>query len=476
MLYSPSRKGGKMKVKHVLTGSSILLIVILAASLTLTGQQTAFDPGPRQGPSNSGTIVAGTTDPGVIAAFNDGQTRFQEVETVINSANKGLGPGYNSNQCSSCHAQPAIGGSSPAINPQIAVANVDGATNTIPSFIQSNGPVREARFIDTTNSNGRSTDTPDGGVHDLFTIAGRNDAVGCVYPQPNFEQQLEHHNVIFRVPTPVFGEGLVENIPEATILANLQGNGFITAQQLEELGIHGVLNRSGNDGTITRFGWKAQNKSLLMFAGEAYNVEMGISNELFPNKRGVAPPAVPPVSCIFNPTPDDGTNFDSPNPIQVSSDIVAFAAFMRFLDQPIASCLGTACSPSIQNGHNLFNNPAIGCAGCHTPNMITGQSSENPAMNGVKAILWSDLALHHMGENLADGVSQGGAGPDQFRPALLWGLGQRLFFLHDGRTNNLIDAIEQHRSRGSEANTSIDRFNQLSPSNKQDLLNFLRSL
>jgi CxxC motif-containing protein (DUF1111 family) len=81
-----------------------------------------------------------------------------------------------------------------------------------------------------------------------------------------------------------------------------------------------------------------------------------------------------------------------------------------------------------------------------------------------------------MGTNLADGVSQGVASPDEFRSAPLWGLGQRVFFLHDGRTKDLIDAIRQHASSGSEANGVINNYNQLSPQRQQDLLNFLRSL
>jgi CxxC motif-containing protein (DUF1111 family) len=90
--------------------------------------------------------------------------------------------------------------------------------------------------------------------------------------------------------------------------------------------------------------------------------------------------------------------------------------------------------------------------------------------------LFSDLVLHHMGTNLADGISQGNAGPDQFRTAPLWGLGQRVFFLHDGRASDLMQAIQAHASQGSEANTVIRIFNGLTASQRQDLLNFLRSL
>jgi CxxC motif-containing protein (DUF1111 family) len=96
--------------------------------------------------------------------------------------------------------------------------------------------------------------------------------------------------------------------------------------------------------------------------------------------------------------------------------------------------------------------------------------------------LFSDLALHDMGTRLADGISQGQADGREFRSAPLWGLGQRSFFLHDGRSSDLIDTIDEHFSPGaigkggSEANPVIKAFHRLGEKDKQDLLNFLRSL
>ncbi len=81
-----------------------------------------------------------------------------------------------------------------------------------------------------------------------------------------------------------------------------------------------------------------------------------------------------------------------------------------------------------------------------------------------------------MGRGLADGITQGGAGPDEFRTAPLWGVGQRIFFLHDGRTGDLVEAIKAHRSPHSEANKVIERFDRLSGDERQDIVNFLRSL
>ena len=317
--------------------------------------------------------------------------------------------------------------------------------------------MREARF------------KSDSGVHDLFTIAGSSNAPSCTLAQPDFAAEAANGNLSFRIPTPVFGAGLIENIPENTILTNL------AASASRQLGIAGVPNRSGNDGSITRFGWKAQNKSLLIFAGEAYNVEMGITNELFPTERGYPPNPIPP-GCLVNPTPEDRTIFEATTPVGVSSDVDSFAEFMRFLDQPAPACsaTGTPCSPEIQRGSAIFS--AIGCANCHTPSLTTGVSNTTPGLSQVQANLFSDLALHHMGRGLADGISQGNAGPDQFRTAPLWGVGQRVFFLHDGRTSNLLQAIQEHDSPGSEANRVIENYGQLSRQDKQDLILFLRSL
>src|SRR5207245_743961 len=199
--------------------------------------------------------------------FQDGQSRFGEIETVQGDSNDGLGPRFNSNQCLSCHSQPNGGGSSPAQNPLISVATLDGAKDTVPWFIAPNGPVRETRF---KKSNG----VPDGNVHALFVITGRQDAAGCNIRQFDFlpagnplTGQGGNANIIFRIPTPLFGTGLIEAIPDSAILANLQANATLKAS----LGISGHpnailsgnVNRSANDGTITRFGWKARNKALL---------------------------------------------------------------------------------------------------------------------------------------------------------------------------------------------------------------------
>jgi len=232
------------------------------------------------------------------------------------------------------------------------------------------------------------------------------------------------------------------------------------------LGIHGHPNVSGNDGTITRFGWKAQNKSLLMFAGEAYNVEQGVTNELFANEREDTP------ACRLNPLPEDSENFTSATlPISgFASDTSNFAMFMRLSAPPVPA----PPTQSTVRGAAIFH--YVGCVLCHTPFTYTGSTSLTTGQTNVAVNAFSDFLLHDMGAGLADGVSQGAATGNEFRTAPLWGVGQRIFFLHDGRTKDLLEAIWQHASRGSEANGVIARFDALAEQQKQDLLNFLRSL
>jgi CxxC motif-containing protein (DUF1111 family) len=426
---------------------------------------SAHDPGPRTGPPGAGGPFS-ALKPEELTAFLAGQTDFADVEAT----GDGLGPTMNLDSCKGCHLQPAAGGSSPAVNPQVAFANKLGATNVVPSFITANGPVREARFV--TNADG----SPDGGVHSLYTITGRSDAAGCSVQQPNFAAALQQHNVIFRIPTPVFGTGLIEQIPDSAILANMGAN----ADSKSRLGIRGranivpafhtisgQANKNGNDGTVSRFGWKAQNKSLLVFAGEAYNVEMGVSNEVFPTEREEAP------ACQFATLPNSVTNLLGTTPADVMSSVEKFAFFMRLLAPPVPSTTTPGGSQSIANGRTKF--ASVGCSLCHTPTLQTGNSTI-AVLRNQPANLYSDLLLHDMGTGLADGITQGQAGPSDFRTAPLWGLGQRLFFLHDGRTSDLMAAIEAHQSDGSEAYEVVSNFNRLWDSDKQDLLNFLRSL
>ncbi len=462
-------------------------VLAILAALFFTGMAFAqTDPGVR---SNTG-VNAGQPFTSVTASdlafFQNGLGQFNEHQTVTGD-NPGLGPRFNLDSCGACHSQPAPGGTSPASgifpnvgpNPQsqvIANGIVNGSTNTIPYFVFANGPVREARFPFFFDQFGNpNLNAPNGGVEDLFTVSGRTDAGSCSLQQPSFNAARVTNNIIFRIPTPTFGTGLMANIDDSTLLANH------AAQANNRLGISGAFNHNGNDGTISRFGWKAQNKSLLIFSGEAYNVEMGISNELFTQDRPLPGEdqfgSGLPANCLNLAGvgyPEDITHSDGTTASTVTSDAGLFNTFMQFLDQPTPSTASPGGAASIANGRQLFR--AIGCALCHTPSFTTQASHLTPGLSNAAANLFSDIEIHHMGIGLADNVSQGGAGGDQFRTSPLWGLGQRIFFLHDGRTSNLLSAIEAHQSSGSEATQVEENFDLLSPSQQQDLLNFLRSL
>ena len=156
------------------------------------------------------------------------------------------------------------------------VPNRFGKQNVVPTFEQQYGPIREVRFK--YNPDG----TRDGGVHQLWVVTGikTDPSLGkCAIVQPDFAGQLQAGNLSFRIPLQMLGLGLIDSIQDREILSHFNAT---ANQRCRRFGIAGHPNRSGNDGTITRFGWKAQNKSITMFAAEAYNVEMGITNELFP--------------------------------------------------------------------------------------------------------------------------------------------------------------------------------------------------
>ncbi len=303
----------------------------------------------------------------------------------------------------------------------------------------------------------------------------RNPNALCLRPQRDVDKRgLETQREAtrsFRIPTPLFGLGLVEFTSDATLRASLEG----TAAQRAALGIGGRFNYNGNNQTITRFGWKAQNQSLLMFAGEAYNVEQGVSNKLFNNERFALhedPATI--ANSTFNPACEDNTSIMSGGAAtgtasDMSSNTVNFAAFGRLLAPPAP----VTVTPSQVSGSHLFTQ--VGCQYCHSVSLTTSKSYFS-ALSNVTYHPYSDFAIHHMGSRLADGITQGVAGPDEFRTAPLWGSGQRAFFLHDGRADSMVQAIQAHAGSGSEANAVLSRFSRLGPGEQQDLVNFLRSL
>jgi hypothetical protein len=508
------RLGINVRTKHVAAWACALALIATSVMLAENAERRfrAKDPGPRPNPPSAIPIPVTGLNDSEMALFNESLLRVSELEgscdtcvqqpqntmpidpdpnnpfsptSLVNSA--GMSPVFNADQCFICHSQPAIGGSSPAHSPAEKIAHRLGGTNIVPDFEAPDGAFREVRFK--YNSDG----TRDGGVHSLFTMQGRSDAPGCTLKQPDFDKAVRDRNIAFRIPLQLFGLGLIESIQDSAIRANMLAN----QDRKSELGISGHPNIVPNNGTISRFGWKAQNASITIFAGEAYNVEMGISNDAFPAGRN-EDPTCNSVYEPFDVPRTDPTLYN--NPLKIMPAWLMFTEFMRFVDAPQPAPM----SASAQHGKDVFN--TIGCALCHTASFKTAGTA-NPsspseeigphsvALRGQTVNLFSDLLLHHMGATLADNITQGSADPDEFRTTPLWGLGTRLFFLHDGRTSDLRVAIQDHFSRRfsdggdnpakdlrsytygpSEANDVVERFNGLSEPDKQAVLDFLRSL
>src|SRR5262247_259395 len=466
-------------------------------------------------------VTGATINKNELASFNEGVIRAGQLEATCDECNDftegapvvgvgeldpifpqfhtnsaGLGARHNADQCFGCHFQPTLGGSGgflvpnpgqgtplPAENPMFRLIPTRfGKRNVAPSFQQQFGPIREVRFKFKPDGTG------DGSVHQLWVVTGiTTDPTipNCSIAQPDFAGELAKGNLSFRIPLQMLGLGLIDSIQDREILARQAA----TASDRAALGIGGKPNRSGNDGTITRFGWKAQNKSITIFAGEAYNVEMGISNEAFPTAKeedpGCQGPKKPEPNDAIRMEKDDSQNKGFDNPLHILPDWMQFQLMMRFTDGPAPDPHPSA---SAQRGRVVFER--VGCALCHTPQMQTAPVMLSPVLQDRPVNLFSDLMLHHMGANLADNIIQGQAGPDEFRTTPLWGVGQRIFFLHDGRTSDLLEAILAHFSPpsapdprhhdpaypASEANGVIRNFKELSIHDKQSVLDFLRSL
>jgi CxxC motif-containing protein (DUF1111 family) len=364
--------------------------------------------------------------PGLLPAeferFRTGLDDFLEVET----AEEGLGPSFNAASCAVCHNVPAIGGVS-------LVSEVRAA------YREPNGTIRPL-----TGADGRPLDT----LFHLFS----NPTHGCqpaVPPEANI--------IARRVPIPTFGAGLVEAIPDETLLA------LEDRDDLNGDGISGRAARIIDAGTgqprIGRFGWKAQHATLRTFSADAYRNEMGITNEIFRDELSNGVTAAQMKLC--DPTPDPE---DLPDPRTQLSAIDNFEAFMKFLGPPPRATVTDAA----RAGQQTFG--AIGCAACHVPALTTGAST-HLLFDRVAVPLFSDLLLHDVGTG--DGIPQGAAHPDEIRTPSLWGVRTRRPLLHDGSASTLEDAVRRH---GGEAETVRRRFEQLDAGQRSSLIAFLETL
>jgi CxxC motif-containing protein (DUF1111 family) len=350
--------------------------------------------------------------------FRLGLADFTEVETVED----GLGPAFNGSSCAVCHSVPAIGGSG-------VVAEVRAARRDEHGEFVELSPTSSSLF-------------------QIFSIPTHT-CQPIIPPEANV--------IARRVPIPLFGAGLVEAIADETILA---------LEDPDDRNRDGVSGRAAlitdiatGHRRVGRFGWKAQQATLLAFGADAYRNEMGITNDLFPDELAFGIAKEQMKLCDRIPDPED-----RPNPRTRRRGIDNFEAFMKFL----APAGRGPIDDTVRAGEVLFG--VVGCATCHVPSLQTGPNA-NPLFHRKTVALFSDLLLHDVAT--ADGIQQEAAGPHEFRTPALWGLRMRRPLLHDGSAATAEDAVGRH---GGEAAISRGRFLALTPEQRDAMLAFLKSL
>ena len=392
-----------------LSAAGLLLLLLLLTALAVAPIA--------QAPTAPGDPLAGLT-PVEFELFSIGLEDFLEVE----DAEEGLGPAYNGTSCGGCHNVPAVGGISPVA--ELRAGMVDA------------------------NGNYSDFDPDAGSLFQLFSTPTH----GCQVVIP-----AEANVIARRVPIPVFGGGLVEAIPDDTLLD------LSDPFDRDRDGISGraavIEDVATGDLRVGRFGWKSQQATLIAFGADAYLNEMGITSDLFPSEQSFG--ISPELFRLCDPIPDPE---DVQEPATGRRGIDNFEAFMQLL-APIGR---GPIDDQVRAGELMFD--AIGCAACHVPSLETGPST-NPLFDRRTVPLYSDLLLHAVGTG--DGIRQASAAPNEIRTPALWRLRFRRPLLHDGRAATVTDAIRAH---GAEADLARQGFDELDPAARTVLLTFLGSL
>ncbi len=410
-----------------LWGYSSRLLVILLSSSVLFGFQWKYQSQARSVPKTgqqAGSVVGtfmGDPVSGITAEefelFRLGLEDFLEVE----DAAEGLGPVFNGRSCALCHSIPAIGGSGTVMEPRAGILHEDG----------------------------RFEELPGGSNFQMFSLPIHSIQAG-IPPEANV--------VALRKSLALFGNGLVEAVPDETLIA------LEDPDDSDGDGISGraarILDRGSGEVRVGRFGWKAQQSSLFTFGAEAYRDEMGITNVLFP--REACPYGV---DCelleLIDPAPDPEDVVDITTGLR---GVDNFANFLRLLGPPTRGEI----SPEVLLGEQIFR--SLRCHSCHVESLETGLAS-SPALSFKRFFPYADFLLHEVGTG--DGIGQADAQPNEIRTVPLWGVRFRGPFLHDGRASNLEEAILMH---GVEAERSRVAFEALSDEQTRALLAFLKSL
>jgi len=419
--------------------------------------------------------------------FKLGEALFQRLWVTAPTRTKaadGLGPLFNSRACSGCHIRngrghPVDENDSEAgatsmllrlsIPPQTAEQlrdHLDGKLATIPD------PVYGGQFQDFSipgiQAEGRvkvTYTTTDVLLTGGETVTLRNPS----YEMTDLAYGPLHPDIMVspRLAPPMIGLGLLEAIPDSTLMAASD------PQDKDGDGISGRLNQvwdiAKSEMAIGRFGWKAGMPTLDQQNQNAFQFDIGLSTPLYPNASGDCTTAQ--TDCITAPDGDD-EEFEGLEVHSVMTDLVLYYA--RNIAPPARS---NANDADVLAGEKIFD--AIGCASCHTPRYDLPERADMPEQSGQVIWPYTDLLLHDMGDGLADHRPEAQASGSEWRTPPLWGIGRaqeidpRARFLHDGRARTILEAILWH---GGEAENARGAVTTLPPSERGKLLAFLKSL
>jgi CxxC motif-containing protein (DUF1111 family) len=392
-----------MKPRVAISGAAGLLILV------------GFHAVLAQAPAAPGDPLPGVS-PREFEEFRLGLEDFREIE----EASEGLGPLFNGTGCASCHNVPVIGGGSPMTELRAGTRDANGQFRVV----------------------GGTT------LYQLFSIPDHR----CQAAIP-----AEATVVARRMSIPLFGAGLIEAVPDETLLA------LEDPFDRNRDGISGraaiIVDIASGQRRVGRFGWKAQIATLLTFSGDAYTNEMGITNDIFPSEAygGISEARMRECDRLKDPE-------DVMDPRTGKRAIDNFEAFMKFLG-PVAR---GPITDEVRAGDQAF--AAVGCASCHVPALTTGANAV-ASLNRKTLALYSDLLLHDVGTG--DGIAQEAADPSEIRTPALWGLRFRRTLLHDGSAGTADEAIRRH---GGEASGVIESYRRLIEPTRRALLAFLNSL
>ncbi len=428
------------------------------------GETTVFELGAR-----AFTLSARNLDVAHESEFFVGNSFFNKNWVIAPSsttARDGLGPTFNARSCSACHfkdgrGRPPLDLDEPMLSMLVRLS--------IPGADEHGGPLPEPNYGGQLQPNAIAGVAPEGRVLVHWEELPGSYADGEAYSLRR--PTLEFVDLAFgpfaddvltspRVAPQMIGLGLLEALPEATILA------LADPDDADGDGISGRANRVWDPITQTtmlgRFGWKANQPGLRQQAAGAFLGDIGISSSLHPEQNCPAGQS----ECAA--AQSGGTP-------ELDEELLdAITTYSRLLAVPARRDVD---DPEVLRGRELFR--AIGCDDCHVPRLETG---ELPGFAEVSnQVIWpyTDLLVHDMGEDLADGRPDFEADGHEWRTPPLWGIGlftvvnDHTFYLHDGRARNLAEAVLWH---GGEAQAARDEFVELPADDRAAVLRFLESL